>query len=137
MRALVNYLIVQRLFSMFPDGAPGIALVLLRISVAASFLWCMSIHRHLDWFYLLFAMTLVIASSVSIGFLTPLLSGVVCIAAMVNVAASSPHFQLVSLGCTLNAAALALLGPGAYSLDARLFGRRVIAVNPRNNADEF
>jgi hypothetical protein len=35
----------------------------------------------------------------------------------------------VGIGASmLNSAALALLGPGAYSMDARLFGRREIVL---------
>ena len=65
---------------MFPHGAPGIALLLLRISVAATFL--ISAHRFgvssAPW---LFGAVLLICISLSIGFLTPILSVVVCIAA--------------------------------------------------------
>jgi len=32
-----------------------------------------------------------------------------------------------------NAAALALIGPGAYSVDARLFGRRVVHLPAGNS----
>jgi hypothetical protein len=34
----------------------------------------------------------------------------------------------------LNSIALALLGPGAYSLDARLFGLKVMVMSPRKDA---
>jgi hypothetical protein len=36
-----------------------------------------------------------------------------------------------------NAIALALLGPGAYSLDSKLFGRRVMIVRPRNRVNQL
>jgi hypothetical protein len=34
----------------------------------------------------------------------------------------------------LNAAILAVLGPGAYSVDARIFGRRILDVTPSRDA---
>jgi hypothetical protein len=43
--------------------------------------------------------------------------------------------NLLGIFCAFNAAALALLGPGAYSVDARLFGRRVTVVHPRKDKD--
>jgi hypothetical protein len=36
----------------------------------------------------------------------------------------------------LDAVALALLGPGAYSLDAWLFGRRVTVLPPRSSRND-
>jgi hypothetical protein len=36
----------------------------------------------------------------------------------------------------LNSMALALLGPGAYSLDARRFGFKVMVMSPRKDAGE-
>jgi hypothetical protein len=32
-------------------------------------------------------------------------------------------------------AALAILGPGAYSVDARIFGRKLLTVPPRHRPD--
>lgn len=80
----------------------------------------------------MFAVALLISISLSIGFLTPLLSVVVCLAAIVNVLVD-PSGSFICIFCILDAAALALLGPGAYSLDARLFGRRVTVVTPRKD----
>jgi hypothetical protein len=35
----------------------------------------------------------------------------------------------------LISAALAILGPGAYSVDARIFGRKLLRVPPRHRSD--
>jgi hypothetical protein len=62
----------------------------------------------------------------AIGFVTPAMSVIAAAAAVVDIAAG-PHEQcfVVSLVLLLDAAALGLLRPGAYSIDAPLFGRRL------------
>jgi hypothetical protein len=119
---------------MFPHGGPGIALFLLRISVAATFLIS---AKRLGVFsaYWLLALVLLICISLSIGFLTPVLSVVVCIAAAAGAVIATTSGNLLCIFCAFDAAALALLGPGAYSLDSRLFGRRVTVVSPRKDSD--
>jgi hypothetical protein len=131
--------IVQRLFSMFPQGGPGLALLLLRISVAATVLIEAASRLRVSSSYVLFAGILLISISLAIGFLTPLLSVVVCIsaaAAMVMLHGLLPDSIILGL-LILIAAALGLLGPGAYSLDARLFGRRELVVPPRKGPDQI
>jgi len=73
----------------------------------------------------------------AIGFVTPAMSVIAAAAAVVDIAAG-PHGQgfVVSLVLLLDAAALGLLGPGAYSIDARLFGRRVTVLPARPDTDE-
>jgi uncharacterized membrane protein YphA (DoxX/SURF4 family) len=45
--------------------------------------------------------------------------------------------RLVSFGMIITAVAIALLGPGAFSLDGRLFGRREIVIPPSSRPPEF
>ena len=119
---------------MFPQGGPGLALLLLRISIAATF-FIEAVHRYGMSSYLLFAGVLLISTSLTIGLMTPLLSVVVGVSAAVSLVINlRPDLVLVSL--ILNSTALALLGPGAYSLDARMFGRRVVVVTPRKDVDQ-
>jgi uncharacterized membrane protein YphA (DoxX/SURF4 family) len=71
----------------------------------------------------------------SLGFLTPIVSVACCLFQLASLfLAGHPdrHFVILS---SLNAAAISLLGPGAYSLDAWLFGRRVIVVPPGRPVD--
>ena len=122
---------------MFPQGGPGLALFLLRTSVAATFLIEALRHSGGGPSYVLLAAVLLISASLTIGFLTPLLSFVVCMSAMVALLIGLLADSLALVSLILNSAALALLGPGAYSMDARLFGRRVVVVLPGRSGDRL
>ena len=72
-----------------------------------------------------------------IGFLTPIasiLAGVGCVASDISwfPAPVTTLFDgpLVSLEMIVMAVSIALLGPGAFALDAHLFGRREIVIPP-------
>ena len=72
-----------------------------------------------------------------IGFLTPIASivaGIGCVASNISwlPAPVTTLFDgpLVSLEMVVMAVSIALLGPGAFALDARLFGRREIVIPP-------
>ena len=82
-----------------------------------------------------FASVLLISIALIIGFLTPYLSVIACAFAIANLL-TGPHagdpFYVFPI---LDAVVLAVLGPGAYSLDARLFGRTVTVVPPRKNTN--
>ena len=128
---------MQRLFSMFPQGRPGVALLLLRISVAAILLLDTAKCSGVSSIILLCAFFVLMAVSLGIGFLTPYLSVVACVAAIVNLLTGPNSGNLIYLFPVIDAAALALLGPGAYSVDARLFGRRVTVIAPRKDRERL
>ena len=111
---------------MFPQGGPGVALLLLRGSVLASFVATATRHPGLTAPALGLAAVGLVASGLAIGFGTPVVSVIAALAAIADLVAG-PHERGVGVSCVLlfDAAALGLLGPGAYSVDARLFGRRV------------
>jgi membrane protein implicated in regulation of membrane protease activity len=119
---------------MFPQGGPGIGLLLLRIAVAGMLVLNLT-HRFfssnaLHW--LVVSLLGLISLSLLLGFFTLMLSIVACIAAIANLfLADQP--VLVYLLTILTSAALFFLGPGAYSVDARLFGLRVTVVPPRKD----
>ncbi|WP_051256579.1 hypothetical protein [Cystobacter fuscus] len=116
---------MQRLFSMFPEGGPGVGLLLLRLSVALSLLLLPSGGP------LMHAMLALLVIGLCLGVLTPTLA-VACVLFsfydfMIMGGATLPEAGIRLLA----AGALALLGPGAHSVDAWLFGRRVVTLPPR------
>lgn len=121
---------MQRLFSMFPDGLPGFALLLLRASVAATLLLEVS-ARHGALPAWLVTGIVALSLLLVLGIFTPVMA-VISIALQFFVwpgqgLSGITLVDLAHVGATsMNALALALLGPGAYSLDARRFGRRVV-----------
>lgn len=122
---------------MFPQGAPGFALLLLRISVATIFLTSLANQSLVSSVPLVCAGVLLISGSLSIGFLTPYLS-VISFVSGVAILLLHPHsYSVVQVALLFDAAALALLGPGAYSVDARLFGLRVTVLRRRKDPNRF
>jgi uncharacterized membrane protein YphA (DoxX/SURF4 family) len=108
--------------------------MLLRISVAVTFVVIFVNRADISSVHLFFAGPLLLSLCLIIGVLTPYLSFIVCVYALVNLFGGGVHLEMLIFGSLLlNSAALALLGPGAYSIDARLFGRRVVVVPPRKN----
>jgi len=109
---------MQRLFSIFPQGLPGCGLALRRIGVAATVL-----QQTSDLDLPLRVAALLPVAALLAGLLTPWFAalGVALVLLQAALGALAPLPAAIAV---CHAAALGLLGPGAYSLDARLFGRR-------------
>jgi hypothetical protein len=116
---------------MFPPGLPGLALLLLRMSVAIALLLDNYAHRDVlhGWAH---AAAILISLVISVGYLTPVVAGAaLALHAFVWLASGfSVDGAAVAVILSLDAVALALLGPGAYSLDSRRFGRRLVVLPP-------
>ena len=117
---------------MFPQGGPGVGLLLLRVSVAAVLFINAANFGGLS-LNLLIAGASLIAISLSVGFLTPYLSVIACAFAAASLLLGPQSGNPLYVFQILDAGALTLLGPGAYSVDAKLFGRRVTVVRPRKD----
>lgn len=85
--------------------------------------------------WLVISLIVVISLGLLIGFLTPILTVIACAAAVANLFLTNQPINVVYILGILSPAALFFLGPGAYSIDARLYGLRVTVVPPRKDKD--
>jgi uncharacterized membrane protein YphA (DoxX/SURF4 family) len=122
---------------MFPQGGPGIGLLLLRIAAAGMFALNFTQFNTSSNALHLIAISLIVLVCLSLllGFLTPFLAVVTCVAALLNLFFTDQGMNAPYILRILTSAALFFLGPGAYSIDARLFGLRVAVVAPRKAKD--
>jgi uncharacterized membrane protein YphA (DoxX/SURF4 family) len=122
---------LQRLFSTFANGLPGMGLLLQRLITGSLLVHYALVHlREPTAFVTLLTQLLRLGAGIllMIGLWTPVVGGVI---GMVELSG-----LFFGLGNHLNAlvlatqgASLALIGPGAWSIDARIFGRKQISVS--------
>jgi len=127
---------VQRLFSGFPDGWPGLSILFLRFGAGIPLVY--------DGITGLFATAqfipfmrelLAVGTGVLLlaGLWTPV-SGTLAAILQLWIACSGADQLRADLLVAALSAALAMLGPGAWSVDAHLFGRKRIHIPNRGAA---
>jgi uncharacterized membrane protein YphA (DoxX/SURF4 family) len=131
---------LQRLFSSFPEGWPGIGLIFLRLTVAVNAIICgidalVGHNSHAISVWAVGPLAIAVGAALFVGFLTPAASAAATVAYLIAGVSSfltseaNNHIStLADFNLAAISAALALLGPGAFSVDARLFGRREIII---------
>lgn len=118
---------------MFPTGMAGAALFVLRVLVAASLLVDWAARRTAAPPFWTFSLFLLLAIFLCSGFLTPYCSGLSLLIHLAGflIVPGRGGFSLAQ--SIVASGVLAILGPGAYSLDARLFGRKLLQVPSRKS----
>jgi uncharacterized membrane protein YphA (DoxX/SURF4 family) len=134
---------LQRLFSAFPAGWPGVGLLLLRVAVGLVALiqggfYLGAKAESISGGWVGAALGLAAGVALVVGLLTPLAALLTVLGAIgtglslwpapaPNLFDSVLSVVLISIVTT----AILFLGPGAFSLDGRLFGRREIIIPRR------
>ena len=127
---------MRRLFSTFAHGAPGIGLLLLRLTTGSTLIYrsVIPLIRDAPFAPAAFhALLILLGVLLLAGLWTPIagaLVTVITIWEMVSHPASHPQFVWIA---TI-AAALTLLGPGAWSVDAWLYGWKQIKIADRTRS---
>ena len=119
---------------MFPTGTAGVGLLFLRVAIAVAFLIDGTAHWTLVtswWSCLLYVVP---AVALCVGFLTPCCA---LFCSLIELGVLGVTWSQNAVHLTFDAvasAALATLGPGAYSLDGRIYGRRLLNLPLRDRS---
>jgi putative oxidoreductase len=126
-----TWVAVQRLFSTFPNGWPGAGLLLVRLCLATALIDVGGgavLSPAVDAITLVEnALAIVAGALVLAGLWTPL-AGILAVleetAQALSLYSLAREAALVHAFLAVLSASVAMLGPGAWSIDARLFGRK-------------
>ena len=132
--------------SSFPHGGAGAGLLLLRLAVALQLLtetlsagaapwWPAMLPVAVAWLPLSLSLAVALAAALALGVLTPVAGAAGALWQLLCLAQSGWAHAPPCIVGAFTAAALVLLGPGAYAVDARLFGRRRLVL-PASPADD-
>jgi len=119
---------VQRLFSSFADGWPGAGLLLLRLLAGSGLLYggIVSVRSAFDTAQMVPpVLAAAFGAMLAVGLFTPF-AGIMAAAVEAWIAISHPGYRWTQIGLAGLTLSLAMIGPGAWSIDARLFGRKQI-----------
>jgi putative oxidoreductase len=121
---------VQRLYSTFPTGRPGVGLLLLRLAAGCSLIVeriSMMLSIPPSPLLEINAALICMGICICLGFWTPVMSGLEAVAELLMTVSDPERYESHILLAVL-AISLAMLGPGAWSIDALIFGRKRITV---------
>jgi putative oxidoreductase len=125
-------MIRRRSFSAFPDGWPGHGLLLLRLTLGLPLIYWGTVELAAAHLSAIPNLAAAVAGIFLIsGLFTPM-AGAIIVLAQASMA-FSPAFandgeRSIRLFLAAVSASVAMLGPGAWSLDARRFGRKVFEI---------
>jgi hypothetical protein len=124
----------------YPDGVAGIALLLIRVGYAfVAFGAVAALPPGSGATTFLYVAAALIALCLVVGFGTRAAALVLGVTAAVALVGASPIQRLLLAGHVGGCAAIVLIGAGAFSIDARRHGRRVIHLQtktPDRGADD-
>jgi putative oxidoreductase len=121
---------LQRLYSTFPNSWPGFGLLLLRLGIGIALIYLgMSRLFGTPGEPIPVAQDLIEAAGgvfLLAGLWTPVIGAIIAIDELwiAFLHTSQPDSRLLHIFLAVLAAGVAMLGPGAWSIDARLFGRK-------------
>jgi putative oxidoreductase len=124
---------MQRLFSTFPNSWPGAGLFLLRVALAvpaaADGLFKL-LPMHSGWAVATGSASVVTSALVLLGLGTPYAAAALGVTQLTPLFFGALPFETQILRIAI-AVGLVMLGPGAWSIDRRLFGRKRIDLPAR------
>jgi putative oxidoreductase len=123
-------MVLQRTFSSFANGWPGVGLFVQRLVTTTLLIHCLIEH-----FPKTFALGLIaphfLGVTAGIGLLlglwTPIMGALIAVV-QISIVISRVSDPWIALTIAALSITLAMIGPGAWSIDARLFGRKLIRI---------
>jgi len=127
---------VRRLFSTFAHGPPGVGLLIMRLATGSALITqaiqALQAGPPLG-FVLLHALSIALGLLLILGLWTPIAGALAALEALWSAFSFGHQWQWVLLAAL--AGALALIGPGAWSVDARLFGWKRLEIRDRKGQE--
>lgn len=120
---------MQRLFTTFADGWPGIGLLLQRLITGGTLVYygiAVLKESHATGIVVPEITGAVLGLLIVAGLWTPVVGALVA-AVQVWIALAGARDEGTAIILAVLGGTLAMIGPGAWSIDARLFGRKYIA----------